>query len=131
MKNEETASGRRPSLPEVAVALQDSSSATTKINLSVDEERSRLQEEHRRLKEEVRQKEDELKKLEDESIKTLNSAFTFLQRFSEVIEADDFIEDSRRRIHQARAEDRVRVIRDVLRSTSALMDVIDSRRREQ
>ena len=79
MKNEETASGRRPSLPEVAITLQDSSNATTEINLSVDEERRRLQEEHQLLLEETRQKEDELKELVDESINTLNDAFNVLR----------------------------------------------------
>ena len=125
MKNEETASGRRPSLPEVAVALQDSSSATTKINLSVEDEKRRLLEEHQRL----RQKEDELRELENDSIKTLNAAFIVLQRFSDVIEAEDFIEDSRLRIEHARPDERVHVILDVLHSTSTLIDVIDSRRR--
>jgi hypothetical protein len=125
MRNEETASGRRPSLPEVAVALQDSSSATTKINLSVEDEKRRLLEEHQRL----RQKEDELRELENDSIKTLNAAFIVLQRFSDVIEAEDFIEDSRLRIEHARPDERVHVILDVLHSTSTLIDVIDSRRR--
>jgi hypothetical protein len=127
MKNEETASGRRPSLPEVAVTLQDSSNATTEINLSVDEERRRLQEEYHRL----RQKEDELKELENESISTLDDAFDVLQRFSDVIDADDFIEDSRRRIDQARPDERTRTILDVLRSTSKLIDVVDLKRWRQ
>ena len=131
MKNEETASGRRPSLPEVAVTLQDSSNATTEINLSVDEERRRLQEEHKRLREENRQKEAELKELEDESISTLNDAFDVLQCFSDIIAADDFIEDSRRRIDQARPDERTRTILDVLRSTSKLIDVVDLKRWRQ
>ncbi len=126
-----TASGLRPSLPEVVDTLQEDSSIPGKINLSIEEEKHRLQEEHRRLQEEVRQKENELKALEDESIRTMNSAFTVLRRFSEVIEADDFIEDCRYRIKHARPEDRAHVIRDVMRSTSTLMGVIDSLRRGQ
>ena len=130
-KKQETASGRLPSLPEVAVTLQDSSNVATEINLSIGDEKRRLQEEHQRLREENRQKEDELKELEAESIATLNDAFDVLKRFSDVIEADDFIEDSRRRIDQARPNERTPTILDVLRSTSTLIDVIGSRWREQ
>lgn len=96
---------------------QEDNSTPEKINLSVDEERRRLQKEQQRLRGEIRQKEAELKETEGESIATLNDAFDVLQRFSDVIEADDFIEDSRRRIDQARPEDRMHTILDVLRST--------------
>jgi len=131
MEKEENSPRCLASLPEVVYTLQENSSTPEKINFSVDEERRRLQEEHQRLIEEVRQKEDELKDLEGESIKTLNAAFVFLRRFSDVIEADDFIEDSRLRIEHARPEDRVHIIRDVLRSTSTLMNIIDSWRQGQ
>ena len=117
-----TASGLRPSLPEVVYTLQEDSSIPGKINLSIEEEKRQLLEEHQRLL----QKEDERRKLENESIKTLNTAFTFLRRFSEVIEADDFIEYSRRRIDQAQPDDRTHVIIDVLRSTSALINVVEA-----
>ncbi len=119
-----TASGPLPGSPEVADISQEDSSTPEKINLSVDEERRRLQEEYQRL----RQKEDELKELEDESISILNDAFDVLKRFSDVIEADDFIEDSRRRIDQARPDERTHTILDVLRSTSKLIDVVDLKR---
>jgi predicted nuclease with TOPRIM domain len=124
-----TAPGPLPGSPEVANISQEDSSIPEKINLSVDEETRRLREEHQRLQDEVWKKEDELKELEDESIKTLNAAFGFLRRFSDVIEADDFIEDSHHRIQHARPDERVHVILDVLHSTSTLIDVIDSRRR--
>jgi hypothetical protein len=130
-ENARTASGSAAKLPEVVNALQDSSNVATEINLSIGDEKRRLQEEHQRLREENRQKEDELKELEAESIATLNDAFDVLKRFSDVIEADDFIEDSRRRIDQARPNERTPTILDVLRSTSTLIDVIGSRWREQ
>jgi vacuolar-type H+-ATPase subunit I/STV1 len=123
-----TAPGPLPGSPEVANISQEDSSIPEKINLSVDEERRRLQEEHQRLREENRQKEAELKELEDESISTLNDAFDVLQRFSDVIEADNFIEDSRLRIDRARPDERTRTILDVLRSTSVLIDVVGSKR---
>jgi molecular chaperone DnaK (HSP70) len=85
----------------------------------------------KRLREDAHQKEAELKEIEDESIATLNDAFDVLQRFSDVIEADDFIEDSRRRIDQARPDERTRTILDVLRSTSKLIDVVDLKRWRQ
>lgn len=128
MKKVDNSPRSPPSLPEVAVTLQEDSSIPEKINLSIDEEKRRLQEENYRLLEEVRQKDDELKELEDDSVKTLNSAFVVLRRFPDVIDADDFIEDSRLRIQHARPEDRVYVIRDVLRSTSTLIDVIEAKR---
>jgi hypothetical protein len=126
-----TASGPLPGSPEVADISQENSSIPEKINLSIDEDRRRLQEEHQLLLEETRQKEDELKELVDESINTLNDAFNVLRSFSDVIAADHFIEDSRRRIDQARPDERTHVIRDVLRSTSTLMDIMGSRRRGQ
>jgi hypothetical protein len=49
MKNEETASGWPPSTPEVAVTHQDSSSATTKINLSIEDENHQLREQNSHL----------------------------------------------------------------------------------
>jgi vacuolar-type H+-ATPase subunit I/STV1 len=97
-------------------------------DLLTEETPQSLSEEVLRLQDEVRQKDDELRELEDESIKTLDSAFIVLRRFSDVLEADDFIEDSRHRIQHARPDERVHVILDVLQSTSALIDVIDSRR---
>jgi hypothetical protein len=87
-----------------------------------------LSAEAHRLQEEVRQKETEIMKLEENSIETLNSAFIVLRRFSDIIEADDFIEDSRRRIQHARPDERVRVICDVLQSTSTLIDIVEARR---
>ena len=127
MEKEENSPRCPPRLPEVAVTLQDSNSAITEINLSVEDDNRQLLKLHQRLL----QKEDERRKLEDESIETLNTAFTFLRRFSEVIEADDFIEYSRRRIDQARPDDRTHVILDVLRSTSTLINVVEAQGWEQ
>ena len=74
-----TASGCAAKLPEgVTATLQEDSSTPEKINLSVDEERRRLQEEQQQLREDVRHKENELKALEDESIATLNDASTLI-----------------------------------------------------
>jgi hypothetical protein len=48
-KKQETASGCRPSLPEVAVTLQEDSSITGKIKLSVEEENALLRDRNRQL----------------------------------------------------------------------------------
>jgi hypothetical protein len=65
--------------------LQEDNSTPEKINLSVDEERRRLQKEQQRLRGEIRQKEAELKETEGESIATLNDAFDVLQRSSPML----------------------------------------------
>jgi hypothetical protein len=49
MRNEVNSLRLPPSLPEVAVTLQDSSSATTEINLSVEDENRQLRERNREL----------------------------------------------------------------------------------
>ncbi|MDF0591737.1 hypothetical protein [Candidatus Methanocrinis natronophilus] len=49
MKNQETASGRLPSIPEVVTFPQEDSSITGKINLSVAEENALLRERNRQL----------------------------------------------------------------------------------
>jgi hypothetical protein len=121
MKNQETASGRRPRLPEVAVTLQEDSSLTGKINLSVEEENALLRERNRQLETEnsiLRERENTLTR---DGVETLNAVTEALRTIQPGKETARFLKDSEKRILAAAPEDKPLVINARIKAAAVMI----------
>ena len=121
MKKQETASGRRPSIPEVADTLQEDSSITGKINLSVAEEVVFLRERNRQLENETAiLRERETARFRD-GVETLNVVTEALRTIQPGKETARFLKDSEERILAAAPEDKPLVINARIKTAAAMI----------
>lgn len=116
-----TASGPLPGLPEVAVTLQEDSSITGKINLSVEEELALLRERNHQLENEnaiLREREIALAR---DGIETLNTVTEALRTIQPGKETARFLKDSADRIQNATPEDRPFIINARIKAAAAMI----------
>ena len=117
MENVENSPRSPPSLPEVVATQQDSSSATTEINLSVEEENALLRERNRQLEATITAKDAEIAILREretaltrDGIEALNAVTEALRQIQPGKETARFLKDSEERIQNAEPEYRPFVI---------------------
>ena len=121
MKNQETASGWPPSIPEVAVTLQEDSSTTGKINLSIEGGLALLSERNRQLENEnaiLRERETALVR---DDVETLNAVIDALRTIQPGKETARFLKDSEERILAAAPEDKPLVINARIKAAAAII----------
>lgn len=128
MENVENSPRSRPSLPEVVVTQQDSSSATTEINLSVEEENALLRERNRQLEATVAAKDAEIAILREretaltrDGIEALNSLTEALRTIQPGKETARFLKDSEEKILAAAPEDRPLVVNARIKGAVAMI----------
>lgn len=128
MKKQETASGRRPRLPEVAVTLQEDSSITGKINLSVAEENAFLSERNHQLEADSARKDARISELEEreaalvrDDVETLNAVIEALRTIQPGKETARFLKESEERILAATPEDKPLVINARIKAAAAMI----------
>jgi len=122
MKEEaKAASGSRPSIPEVADTLQEDSSTTGKINLSIEEENTLLRVRTQQLENEnafLRER-DATRYLD--GIETLNAVIEALRTIQPGKETARFLKDSEERILAAAPEDKPLVINARIKAAAAMI----------
>jgi hypothetical protein len=128
MSKEETASGRRPSIPEVAVTLQETSNVSAKINLSVEEENALLRERNRQLEADIARKDARISELEEretahlkDDAETLNVVIEALRAVQPGAESARFFRESEDRIRKADPEDKPLVINARIKAAAAMI----------
>jgi hypothetical protein len=120
-KKQETASGCLPSLPEVAVTLQEDTRIPGKINFSVEEEIAFLRERNRELEtENAFLKERETAFVHD-GVETLNVVIDALRTVQPGREADHFVKESGQRINAASADDKLFIINARIKAAAAMI----------
>ncbi|MDD3250133.1 MAG: hypothetical protein PHF23_07205, partial [Smithellaceae bacterium] len=110
MKKQENSHRGRPSIPEVADTLQEDSSTTGKINLSIEGGLALLSERNRQLENEnaILRERDATRYLD--GIETLNAVIDALRTIQPGKETARFLKDSEERILAAAPEDKPLVI---------------------
>lgn len=128
MSKEETASGRRASIPEVAVTLQETSNVSAKIKFSVEQELALLSERQRQLEADSARKDARISELEEreaahfrDGVETLNTVTDALRTIQPGKETARFLKDSEERILAAAPEDKPLVINARIKAAAAMI----------
>jgi len=121
MKKQRNSLRAPPSLPEVVFTLQEDSSITGKINLSVAEENALLRERKRQLEtENAILREREAIRLKDDA-ETFNAVLEALRTIQPGKESARFFRDSETRIQNAAPEDKPLVINARIKAAAAMI----------
>jgi hypothetical protein len=121
MRKEDNSLRSRPSIPEVAITLQQVSGIPEKINLSVEDENRQLRERNRELEAEnaiLRERETTLVK---DCIETLNVVTDALRATQPGKETNRFFVDSEKRIENAEPEYRPFIILSRVKTAAAMI----------
>ncbi|MDD3566214.1 MAG: hypothetical protein PHN90_11165 [Methanothrix sp.] len=121
MKKQENSLRDRPSIPEVADTLQEDSSTTGKINLSIEGGLALLSERNRQLENEnaILRERDATRYLD--GIETLNAVIDALRTIQPGKETARFLKDSEERILAAAPEDKPLVINARIKAAAAMI----------